>query len=190
MTFDAHNDLAAVVYGTDDEPDRLLTDFAADIRRRGLRPVGVIQIGRHCRSENPGLGVVVLAGGDTVPLTPSPGVAAAGCRLDAARLDGVARRVARDLAEGADILIINRFGQSEAGGGGLTGLIGRALDCDIPVVIAVPERRFHTLIRFADGMNVRLPCRREALDRWWHSVAGTATRRNRSGSRTFCEVMK
>jgi uncharacterized protein DUF2478 len=190
MTFDAQCDLAAVVYGTDDDPDRLLVDFAADLRGHGLRPVGVIQIGRHCRSENPGLGVVMLAGGDTVPLTPSAGGPAAGCLLDTARLDGVATRVARDLSGGADILIINRFGQSEAGGGGLTSIMGRALDWDIPVLIAVPERRFHTLIRFADGMNVRLPCRREALDRWWHSVAGTAARRNRVDSRTFCEVTK
>ncbi len=190
MTFDAQCDLAAVVYGIDDDPDRLLIDFAADLRGRGLRPVGVIQIGRHCRSENPGLGVVMLPGGDTVPLTPSANIPTAGCRLDAARLGDVATRVARDLADGADILIVNRFGQSEAGGGGLTGLIGRALDCDIPVLIAVPERRFHTLIRFADGMNVRLPCRREALDRWWHSIAGTAARRNRAESRTFCEVTK
>ena len=63
MTFDAQCDVAAVVYGTDDDPDRLLIDFADDLRRSGLRPVGVIQIGRSCQSENPRFGVVMLPGG-------------------------------------------------------------------------------------------------------------------------------
>jgi Protein of unknown function (DUF2478) len=190
VTFDAQCDLAAVVYRTDDDPDRVLIDFAADLCSRGLRPVGVVQIGRHCRSENPPLGVIMLPGGDTVRLAQTAGARAAGCQLDATQLNGVAVRVARDLANGADILIINRFGQSEAEGVGLTSLIGRALESDIPVLIAVPERRFHTLIRFADGMNVRLPCRLEALDRWWQSVARSATWQSRDRFHTFCEIMR
>jgi hypothetical protein len=77
----------------------------------------------------------------------------------------------------------------EAEGGGLAELITHAINADIPVLIAVPEHRFAGLIRFAEGMNVRLACRREALDRWWQSVAGQLAR-PRNGGCTFCEIGK
>jgi hypothetical protein len=60
VSFDAQCDLAAVVYGADDDPDRLISGFAADLRRSGGRPVGVVQLGRSCRAESPRLGVVML----------------------------------------------------------------------------------------------------------------------------------
>jgi hypothetical protein len=37
MTFDAQCDLAAVVYGADDDPDRLFINFTNDLSRSGLR---------------------------------------------------------------------------------------------------------------------------------------------------------
>jgi Protein of unknown function (DUF2478) len=189
MTFDAQCDLAAVVYGPDDDPDRLFIDFADDLSRSGRRPVGLIQVGRTCRSEDPCLGAVVLPGGDTVSLVEDVRACTAGCRLDAGRLAGIAERLAGALAAGSDLVIINRFGRMEAAGGGLADLITRAIRADIPVLIAVPEHRFAALIKFADGMNVRLACRREALDRWWQSVAGRPARHPPGGA-TFCEIGK
>ena len=190
MTFDAQCDVAAVVYGAGDDPDGLLIGFADDLRRAGLRPVGVVQAGRSCRAENPKLGVVVLPGGDTVCLVADPGACGAGCRLDAGRLADLAKRLAAAIDEGADLVIINRFGSSEAEGGGLIDLIVQALDADRPVLIAMPERRFADWIRFSGGMNVRLACRRDALDLWWRSVAGPAARRRPSSAATFCELAK
>jgi hypothetical protein len=187
--FDAQCDLAAVVYGPGDDPDRLFIDFADDLSRSGRRPVGLVQVGRSCRAENPGLGVVVLPGGDMAPLVDDGPAFTTGCRLDACRLAGVAKRVAGAIAGGSDLVIISRFGRMETEGGGLAGLIIGAIDADIPVLIAVPEHRFAALVRFAAGMNVRLACRREALDRWWRSVAGPPVRRPRKGG-TFCEIGK
>jgi hypothetical protein len=37
-------------------------------------------------------------------------------------------------------------------------------------------------------MNVRLACRREALDRWWLTVTGPS--RRQGGAGTFCEFAK
>lgn len=190
MRFDAQCDIAAVVHGADDDPDRVLIGFADDLRRSGLRPVGVVQAGRSCQAENPRLGVVMLPGGEAVCLVSDPEACGAGCRLDAGRLAELARRLAAAMQDGADLIIINRFGRAEAEGGGLVDLIAQALDADIPVLIAVPERRFSDWIRFSNGMNVRLACHREALDRWWQSVAGPAMRRRPVSAVTFCEVAK
>ena len=43
--FDAQCDFAAVAYGIGDDPDRLLLDFAKDLRGSGLRVAGIIQLG-------------------------------------------------------------------------------------------------------------------------------------------------
>jgi hypothetical protein len=186
--FDAQCDLAAVVYGGGDDPDGLISGFAADLRRSGHRPVGVVQLGRSCRSENPELGVVILPAGEVVGLASHDGRHASGCRLDTDRLASLAVRLAAAIEDGADLVIINRFGRSEAEGRGLIDLVPQALDADIPVLIAVPEQHFAAWIRFSEGMNVRLACRREALDRWWHTV--NATPRQRIGVTTFCEFAK
>ena len=42
------------------------------------------------------------------------------------------------IEQGADLVIVNRFGRQEREGKGLSYLIERALSADIPVVIAVP----------------------------------------------------
>jgi hypothetical protein len=190
VTFDTQCDLAAVVYGPDDDPDRLFIDFADDLRRCGHRPVGLIQIGRSCRSQDPGLAVMVLPDANVVPLVGNLPPCSTGCRLDAGRLAGAAERVVGALADGSDLVIISRFGRMESGGGGLADLIRCAINADIPVLIAVPKHRFAALVKFADGMNVRLPCRREALDRWWHSVAGEPSRHQQKVGPTFCDLWK
>jgi Protein of unknown function (DUF2478) len=191
VKFDAQCDFASVVYGPQDDPDRLLIDFADDLCGSGLRPVGVIQSGRSCRADNPRLGAIMLPGREIIALAAHPeNCGAGGCRLDDRRLGEVAKRLASAMDDGADLVVINRFGRAEAEGRGLIKLIVHALGADIPVLIAVPERHFSDWIRFSDGMNVRLPCRREALDRWWRSVAGTSGRRRPGSAGTFCELAK
>jgi hypothetical protein len=187
VNFDAQCDLAAIVYGANDDPDGLISGFVADLRRSGRRPVGVVQLGRSCRSENPKLGVVMLPDGEVVGLASHDEPHATGCRLDHDRLASLSVRLASAIEDGADLVIINRFGRSEAEGKGLIDLVPQALDADIPVLIAVPEQRFAAWIRFSEGMNVRLACRRESLDQWWLAVAGPP---RQCSAVKFCEFAK
>jgi hypothetical protein len=191
VRFDAQCDFASVVYGRDDDPDRLFSEFTDDLYGSGFRPVGVIQSGRSCRTKDPELGVVILPGGETVGLVADAEEGdVGGCRLDDRRLSALAERLTAAIDDGPDLVVINRFGRAEAEGRGLVKPIAQALKADIPVLIAVPERRFSDWIRFSDGMNVRLPCRREALDRWWRSVTGANVRRRPGSAATFCELAK
>jgi hypothetical protein len=191
VRFDAQCDFASVVYGRDNDPDRLFVDFTNDLYGSGVRPVGVIQSGRSCRTEEPKLRVVMLPSGETVGLVAdAENCDAGGCRLDDQRLGELADQLTAAIDDGPDLVVINRFGRAEAEGRGLVKPIAQALKADILVLIAVPERRFFDWIRFSDGMNVRLPCRREALDRWWRSVAGTSVRRRLGFAATFCEWAK
>ena len=139
-----------------------------------------MQLGRSCRSDNPRLGVTLLPDGEVVGWHPIADLKISHPKPRRTLADAgsipIARRpcdaASAAIDDGADLVIINRFGRSEAEGKGLIDLIPQALDADIPVLIAVPEQRFAAWIRFSEGMNVRLACRRDALDRWWRAVAG------------------
>jgi hypothetical protein len=187
--FDAQCDLAALVYERDQDPDEVLRDFASDLNARGYRAVGLVQTGHHC-VDAPRLSAMLVHSGEELQLFQNLGAGATGCRLDVGQLLGAGARVAGAIDEGADLVIVNRFGRQECEGKGLSFLVERALSADIPVVIAVPIHRFGDWIKFADGMSVRLRCDRKALDTWWAAVSARNTGMLGRDHQTVCEVFK
>ncbi len=185
--FDAQCDLAALVYERDQDPDAILRDFAADLNAHGFRAVGMVQTGQ-CADAS--LSAVLVHNGETLLLAQNATSPASGCKLDLGRLQDAAARVADAMDAGADLVIVNRFGKRERNGKGLSQVIERALDADIPVVIAVSSDSFADWIKFTGGMSVKLRCDGNALQAWWKSVSA----RNRvPGGRehqTVCEVLK
>jgi hypothetical protein len=187
--FDSQCDLAALVYHQDGDPDAVLRDFAADLGRRGYRAVGLVQLGHHC-VDAPRLSAMLVHTGEELPLFQDLGACATGCRLDVGQLLNAAAQVAHAIDQGADLVIVNRFGRQEREGKGLSYLIERALSADIPVVIAVPSHRFADWIKFADGMSVKLHCDLGSLNAWWDGVAARGGRFMGREHRTVCEVLK
>ncbi|MES5485420.1 DUF2478 domain-containing protein [Bradyrhizobium sp. INPA03-11B] len=183
--FDAQCDLAAVVYEADQNPDSVLHDFATDLSAQGHRVVGMVQVGQ---CDDSSLSGVLVHNGEQLSLAKNLAPAEHSCRLDLERLQNAAARIAGALEAGADLMIINRFGRRERAGKGLVYLIERALDADIPVVVAVADHRFTDWIEFANGMSVRLACDRDALGRWWRGLSnGHSTPHERP---TICEILK
>jgi nucleoside-triphosphatase THEP1 len=171
--FDAECDIAALVYEADQEPDATLSDFAADLKAHGYRAVGMVQTGQCADSS---LSAVLLHNGEKLLLSQDPDPSARGCKLDISRLLDAGERVAQALEQGADILIINRFGKREREGKGLGYLIDRAFEASVPVVIAVSREHFADWVKFSEGMTVKLACDRHALDVWWRGVSMRASR--------------
>nr|WP_249159691.1 DUF2478 domain-containing protein [Bradyrhizobium tropiciagri] len=176
-----------MVYDSNDDPDAVLRDFAADLQARGTRVVGMVQTGQCADSS---LSAVMVHSGETLLLAQPPSPGATGCKLDLSRLQAAGARVADALAAGADLVIINRFGKRERNGKGLGFLIERALDADIPVVIAVSRQSFEDWIHFADGMSVKLACDRHALEAWWRNVSLRTAAPIAPDHTTVCEVFK
>ncbi|MFT4119931.1 DUF2478 domain-containing protein [Bradyrhizobium sp.] len=185
--FDAQCDLAALVYEPHQDPDAVLRNFAADLSARGVRVVGMVQAGQCADSS---LSAVLLHNGEKLLLAQDLDPAARGCRLDLARLQNAGERIADALADGADLVIINRFGKRERDGKGLSHLISRALDADIPVVIAVGKDHFPDWIKFAGGMSVKLNCERDALGAWWQGIAAAGAEPDARSHPTVCEILK
>ena len=186
--FDAQCDFASVVYGAGDEPDRLLLDFSEHLCRSGFRVAGIVQLGRTGEAGNANLGAVMLPGNEVVGMAHDSGGKPCGCRLHAGWVAESASIIAATIEQGADLVIVNRFGKLEAEGRGFIDLIKQAVMADIPALIAVPEHRFTAWIRYSSGMHVRLACRRTALDGWWQSVVGAAG--VRTPANTLCEQAK
>ena len=184
--FDAQCDLAALVYEDHQNPDTVLRDFANDLNARGFRAAGMVQAGKCADSS---LSAVLVHSGETLLLAQDFGPATSGCRLDLDRLQNAGARLAEALEAGADLLIVNRFGKRERDGKGLSHLIQRALDADIPVVIAVSRNRFADWIKFVGGMTVKLPCDRDAPDAWWQKVLALKSNPT-DRHQTNCEALK
>jgi hypothetical protein len=187
--FDSQCDLAALVYQQDEDPDQVLRDFASDLSGYGYRTVGLVQTGHHC-VDAPTLSAMLLHTGKELQLYQDLGTCAAGCRLDVGQLLDAGNQVASAIDQGADLVIINRFGRQEREGKGLCYLIERALSADIPVVIAVPSYRFADWIKFADGMSVKLGCNRPALDAWWNAISARSSALADRPQQSFCEALK
>jgi hypothetical protein len=187
--FDSQCDLAALVYERDQDADETLREFAGDLKARGYRAVGLVQTGHHCL-DAPKLSAMLVHTGEELQLFQNLGACATGCRLDVGRLLDAGAQVASAIDEGADLVIVNRFGRQEREGKGLSYLVERALSADIPVVIAVPGHRFADWIRFADGMSVKLNCDRKSLNSWWRAVSARNAGLIRRDHSTVCEVLK
>jgi hypothetical protein len=187
--FDSQCDLAALVYDQDQDPDQVLRVFAADLGSRGYRAVGLVQLGHH-GDDAPRLSAMLVHSGEELQLFQDLGPWAKGCRLDVGQLLNAGAQVASAIDQGADLVIVNRFGRQEREGKGLTYLIERALSADIPVVIAVPSHRFADWIEFADGMSVKLRCDLGSLTAWWNAVATRNGGCTRHDHQSVCEVLK
>jgi hypothetical protein len=166
--FPAKGDIAALVYGEGQDPDAILRNFAADLSAHGHRAVGMVQAGQCADSS---LSAVLLHNGEILRLSQDFDPAARGCRLDIARLQNAGQRIAEAIEQGADLVIINRFGKRERDGKGLGYLIDRAFELNLPVVIAVSDERFAEWAKFAEGMTVKLVHDRQALDAWWRGAS-------------------
>lgn len=189
--FDSQSDLAALVYKRHQDPDAVLREFARGLEGCGFRAVGLVQSGHRC-VDSASLSAILLKTGTTVRLFQDPGPGATVCKLDIHQLLEAASQVAQEIDDGADVVIINRYGKQEREGRGLSHLIEHALNSDVPVVIAVPDYRFDDWIRFSGGMSVKLACSKDALAAWWASVAAPSTASVELGhiQQTFCEALK
>ncbi len=123
---------------------------SARLRLGGVieKPAAPAARGRRCD-----MNLLELATGRTIRISEERGALARGCRLD---LDGLARTCALVLSSLAqvDLILLNKFGKSEAEGGGFRCIISDALALEIPVVIGVPRRNLAAWREYAGELAV------------------------------------
>lgn len=163
--------LAYVATSARGETDRMLSEVAANLERRGVRLCGVVQSNTECTdSDLCDMDVRVLPDGPVIRISQSLGRGSRGCRLDPAALEQAVSLVAQSLATPDDLLpqmmIVNKFGKHEADGRGFRPLIGQAMLQGIPVLTAVNATNDAAFVAFADGMSQKLPAETKAIVNW------------------------
>ena len=149
------------------ETDPRLADVARLLMLRGLRLCGTIQVntergdGRHCDMD-----LMVLPDGPALRISQDRGRWARGCRLDAGSLELAVSQVAGALDDGAELMVINKFGKHEAEGRGFRSVIGSALDRGVPVLVGLNPLNREAFDTFAGGMATELSGDPAAILEW------------------------
>lgn len=147
--------------------DALLRDVADRLRVGGLPLAGAVQVNadrgpdRKCDMD-----LHILSGGDVVRISQDLGALSQGCRLDPAGLERAVGLVGAALADGARLVIVNKFGKQELDGRGFCPVIGEALGLGVPVLTAVNASNLAGFEAWAGGLGERLEPTEDALMRW------------------------
>jgi hypothetical protein len=154
--------------------DKLLSKAAILMKKRGIRLCGTVQAntalpGRHhCDME-----LKVLPDGPRLPISQQRGLLARGCLMDADAIETVAMEVEKRL-DGAELLIINKFGKQEATGRGMVPVIVEAVSRGIPVIVGVNALNQDAFAAFFGDSVYALPPDAEAIARWADGVLAVA----------------
>ena len=150
--------LSGIVFEPGQDIDALLSAVAESLIQKGWFVSGLIQeeASRTAGSCCPATYVRNLADGSRTKISVDRGENSSGCRLDANALTEAASSVEAWLNGGAQVLIINRFGQSESDGGGLRGTIERGIELGLPVIVGVRETYATQWDEFHGGLAISL----------------------------------
>lgn len=162
--------LAGIVFERSFEIDDLLTKAVRILRSRNVKIAGILQETILDGSSERTLQLRSLADEWAVPVLEKRGVAASGCRLDYNAIAQVSVRLEAVFAQGADLLILNRFGRAESEGGGLRRIYERAAMEDLPVLTAIRSEYLDAWQSFHGGLGTELPPDLSSILDWWSHV--------------------
>jgi len=108
----------------------------------------------------------VLPRGPTIRISQYLGRASESCRLDPQALETAAALTDVQLATGADLLLINKFGKLESKGRGFRTTIADALLRDVPVLVGLNRLNEAAFMDFTEGRATNLPPDLATLENW------------------------
>ena len=148
------------------ETDRFLAAVVVRLEVSGLRLAGTVQtnIARADRTRCD-MDLRVLPDGPVYRISEDRGAAARGCMLDHGALEQTVAEVARRL-DGAEVLIVNKFGKAESEGRGLVPVISAALDQGMTVLVGVNALNLPLYLDFAGGLSEALPAEETTAVSW------------------------
>jgi hypothetical protein len=148
---------------------KLLARFAERRIAEGLRVAGVI--------EEPAGGVdcgvcdsLVLretAGSTIIPITQNLGSGSSSCKLDSAGLAAGCQAVVAAIEQGADVVVLSKYGKIEAEGGGLLDAFRAAAEAGVPCLTGVKPSFSGHFLEYAGGYSQWIEASEAALEAWW-----------------------
>lgn len=167
--------IAAIVGGSSRSVQSLFAAFAGDLRAAGVRASGVVSETHGLPDRTCSAGFLRdIASAAQFPIYLQDPPLDRSCHLDESGLDAASRRLLPQIPD-CDLLIISKFGKSEAGGGGLTPAFEAAMKAHKPILTSVSDLHLAAWRNFAPDA-ARLPCDESAVRRWWEAVSSTGDR--------------
>ncbi len=164
--------LAYVIAPGRGKTNELLASVAKTLAGRGLRLAGTVQLDTEREEEfHCDMDVLVLPDGPKIRISQYLGANARGCKLNPEALETAVAATEAEIAKGADLLIVNKFGKQEAEGRGFRHAVGEALSQDIPAIIGVAGTTVEAFLDYV-GEADELPPEPDALLNWALEASG------------------
>ncbi len=164
---------AAAVY-TPRVADRgALARFAGELRAQGVRVGGLVQeIILDAEGRKTGIDMVEIDTGQRIAINrpTREDMLSHTCSLNTNALADSSEALRRAVRERADLIVLEKFGEQEQKGQGLSAEIFTAISEDIPLLIAVPETALALWQERCGGLGETLPFEIDTFRRWWAGV--------------------
>ena len=164
---------AAAVYARDLQARDALSDFAAELRGQGVRVAGLVQeVLRDDDGTMTGIDMVELDTGRRIAINrpTKENLENKTCSLNTNALAESTEALRRAIREKADLIVLEKFGEQEQKGQGLSDEIFAAIAEEIPLLIAVPEFALPLWQERSGELGETLPYDVAAFQQWWNSV--------------------
>jgi nucleoside-triphosphatase THEP1 len=137
------------------DTDLLLSALVTELQAKGVLVCGCVQT----NEEQPGQHVCdmlvrAVPSGNVYKISQDLGKGSRGCRLDANALEAAVADVTAAFEQGAEVLIINKFGKHEAQGRGFRDLIAEAVMREVPVLVGLNDLNYQAFLEFAGDLAV------------------------------------
>jgi Protein of unknown function (DUF2478) len=148
----------------------LLWAFVERRRLEGVRVVGVLQV-PMVPSEGDSDSVILkdLVNGATFPVFQELGTNSTGCSVDPGGLAAACQSVLHAISEGADLVVLSKFGKLEEAGTGLLHAFGAAAEAGIPCLTGVAPAFAAPFLGFAGDFAEWVEASDAAVESWWAS---------------------
>jgi hypothetical protein len=169
--------VVALQGATTAEIQRLLGDFAKRRVRDGFRVGGVVETwDALAKDKRHAHALLDLLSGEVFAIYQDLGSESHSCSLDGTELASACAAVQAAIHNGADLIVLSKFGKIEAEGGGLVDCFRAAAEAGIPIATGVSPAVTPLFLDFAGGFAHCVQACDEALESWWLSqrrVAGS-----------------
>lgn len=168
---DVQGSIAAIRFSGGDPVDGVLEQVVKELRHSGCRLGGFLQ--REIADDDGCCSITYLenlADGSMVRISQPLGSGSRGCRLNPHALAELAGTVLRDMEQGVDLLVLNRFGKGESDGHGFRQVIEKAFLDGVPVLTAVRDTYAEAWNDFGAEFAVGLGLDTDQVVGWCRSV--------------------
>ncbi len=150
--------ILAVIYTDSDLVARVMLRLAPRLSAAGVRCAGFVQRDAPLAEGRSHCDMVLenLATGQRLKISEDRGAFARGCRLDGDVLATAIESACEVIHAGAEVLLVNKFGKTEAEGAGFRPVIADAIEVGVPVVIGVPWRNIESWRQFAGDFAIEI----------------------------------